>query len=98
MSNTHINVSLFDSEVSADWAAHIDKVILRVASSTAASFTWQQTVEEATVLRDQLTAAIARAESTDPCGDCGGRGLFRVIEGAELTRCETCTGEGVVPR
>lgn len=57
MSNTHMSISMFDAKVTAEWADHIDKVVLEV-DNLHAKFHWQQSIEEATALRDQLTAAI----------------------------------------
>lgn len=86
-------------DLSVEWHPHVAKVSLEVSTVPHGGSTGiQMEISDAKEMYEKLGAAIARAESTAPCTDCGGRGLFRVIEGAELTRCETCMGEGSVPR
>lgn len=61
MTNTHMSISTYDVNVTAKWADHIDKVTLDIRGP-ASSIHWQQSVEDAIALRDQLTAAIDAAQ------------------------------------
>lgn len=94
MTSTSITVHLFDTQLTAAWAGHVDQVIITVRSGDGSLISWQKSVEEATSLRDQLTAAIEESGGAK-CVPCGGRGLIR-FDGGGLSRCEDCEGEGVV--
>ncbi|MGW6121459.1 hypothetical protein ACWFRF_20625 [Nocardia sp. NPDC055165] len=84
-----------------EYFAHIDRIIVSVGESWA-GMSWHLPTEQATILRDQLDAAIAVATGKQAgghkiCDPCSGRGLIRFDRGG-LTRCEDCAGEGAVPR
>lgn len=57
MTNTHMSISAYGVKVTAAWAGHIDKVVVDIRGGDS-GIHWQQSIEDATALRDQLTAAI----------------------------------------
>lgn len=91
-------VASVHGELSVEWAAHIEKVCLTIRPSAGmGDHSIQMTLDQALEMRNKLDAAITRVQTTTPCTECGGRGLYR-DNNDELLRCEVCVGEGTVPR